>query len=66
MPAIYPGVSFIGESQWDAKNRELNSGLSKFSLLIVNQKAQIASQRSQNGTQARFSHLTSKPFPGGF
>ena len=66
MAAIYPGVSFIGKSQWDAKNQELNSGLSKFSVLIVNQKAQIASQRSQNGTQARFSHLTSKQFPGGF
>ncbi|HEX3458415.1 MAG TPA: hypothetical protein VHR97_10715 [Candidatus Baltobacteraceae bacterium] len=66
MTATYPGVSFIGKSQWNAKNQELNSGLSKFSVFVVGQKAQIASQRSQNGTQARFAHLTSKRFPGGF
>jgi hypothetical protein len=66
MTAIYPGVSFIGKSQWNAKNQEVNSGLSNLSALIVGQKAQIASQRSQNGTQARFAHLTSKRFPGGY
>jgi hypothetical protein len=66
MAAIYPAVSFVDKSQWNAKNQELNSGLGKLSVSLINQKAQIASQRSQNGTQARFSHLTSKPFPGGF
>jgi len=64
--SIYPGVSFVAKSQWSAKNQELNSGLGKLTVSLVNQKAQIAEQRSQNGTEARFSHLTSKPFPGGF
>jgi hypothetical protein len=66
MTALYPGIAFIPKSQWAQKNAELSSGLGKLTASLTDQKSRIAQQRAQNGTQARFAHLTSKPFPGGF
>lgn len=63
---IYPGVAFIDSSQWPSVNAELNAGLGKLAAQLDGQKEQIARQRSQNGTQARYGNLTSKPFPGGY
>lgn len=61
----YPGVAFVPKSQWQRVNAQLNSGLGQLAVQLKNQKSQIQQQRAQNGTQARFSHVTSKPFPGG-
>ncbi|HEY6327375.1 MAG TPA: hypothetical protein VIW73_12795 [Candidatus Cybelea sp.] len=61
----YPGVAFVPKRQWQNVNARLNSGLGKMAGQLPNQKSQIAQQRLQNGTQSRYSHLTSKPFPGG-
>ncbi|HXO16871.1 MAG TPA: hypothetical protein VN909_01745, partial [Candidatus Dormibacteraeota bacterium] len=65
LQAIYPGVTFVGKAQWPGENAELNAGLGKLGASLVSQKAAIAQQRRQNGTEARFALLTSKPFPGG-
>ena len=62
---IYPGVAFKDKSSWQRTNEDLNSGLGTLAVQSTNRKAEIAQQRAQNGTQARFSHLTSKQFPGG-
>jgi hypothetical protein len=63
MPAIYPGVAFIPKAQWQRANAQLNAGLGRLASSLLAQKAEIARQRAQNGTTARFSHLTSTPFP---
>lgn len=65
LAAIFPRISFVAKGQWQRQNAQLNSGLSAFATSIVNQKDQIAQQRVASGAQARFAHLTSKPFPGG-
>jgi hypothetical protein len=62
---IYPGIAFKDKSSWQPTNEDLNSGLGTLVVQSTNRKAEIAQQRAQNGTQARFSHLTSKQFPGG-
>jgi hypothetical protein len=59
----YPGVAFLPQQQWQGINAQLSSGLGKLAGQLANQKSEIAQQRRQNGTQARYSHLTSKPFP---
>lgn len=61
--SAYPGVVFLPKQQWQRINAELNSGLGKLAGQLPNQKNAIAQQRAQNGTQARYSHLTSKPLP---
>lgn len=63
---IYPGITFIGSSQWPHVNAGLNAGLGQMAAQIDEQKAQIERQRNENGTQARYGHLTSKPFPNGY
>lgn len=63
--AIYPGVAFTNPSTWKAQNLQLNQGLDNLTAMLASQKEQIKAQREQNGTQAQFSHLTSKPLPGG-
>ena len=63
LPAIYPGVAFIPKSRWQSANAQLSTGLGQLASSLVPQKAEIARQRAQNGTAARFSHLTNKPFP---
>ena len=66
LQTIYPGVVFQPRSQWQAQNAELNAGLGKLAASFSDQKTQIQQQRAQNGTEARFSHLANKQFPGGF
>jgi hypothetical protein len=63
--AIYPGVAFVGTSQWSGKNAELNAGLGTLAESLPREKDQIERQRSANGTAARYAHVTSEPFPGG-
>ena len=63
--SAYPGVAFVPKQQWQRINAQLNSGLGQLAGQLPSQKGAIAQQRARNGTQARYSHLTSKPFPGG-
>lgn len=63
--SAYPGVNFVPKQQWQHINAGLNSGLGQLAGQLPRQKSAIAQQREQNGTQARYSHLTSKSFPGG-
>lgn len=66
MQHIYPGIAFVSDSRWSSVNAELNAGLGKLAAQLNDERAQIDQQRRQNGTQARFEHLTSNPFPGGY
>lgn len=66
LQTMYPGVAFEHKSQWQTQNADLNAGLGKLAASLTDQKSLIKQQRAQNGTEARFSHLTSKQFPGGF
>jgi hypothetical protein len=65
MQSVYPGVAFAGEAQWPAINAQLNGGLGKLAESLVRQRSSIEQERQQNGTAARFSHVTDKPLPGG-
>jgi hypothetical protein len=62
--ALYPGVTFIPKSQWASQNASLNSGMDKLADVLTTQKDAIAQQRAQNGADAKFGRLTSKPLPG--
>lgn len=62
---IYPGVAFTSKAQWNPINANLNSGLGALVAQLQSQKGEIAQERAQNGTQARFAQLTNKQFPGG-
>lgn len=66
MQAIYHGVTFIPRAQWADHNAKVASGLGDLAQQIESQKGQIQQQRAKNGTQARFEHVTSRQFPGGF
>jgi hypothetical protein len=66
MRHIYPGVAFVNDSRWPSVNAELNAGLGKLAAQLNDERTQIEQERRQNGTQARFEHLTSTPFPGGY
>jgi hypothetical protein len=61
--AIYPGVVFTDAATWKSKNLQLNQGLDGLTAMLASQKDQIKQQRTQNGTEAQFSRLTSKPLP---
>lgn len=65
LESIYPGVAFTNKLGWQRINADLNSDLGKLAVQLTNQKSEIKQQRAQNGTEARFSHVTSKRFPGG-
>ncbi|MGB6412474.1 MAG: hypothetical protein WBF19_03950, partial [Candidatus Cybelea sp.] len=65
MGAMYPGVAFVHKAQWPQKNAAVEAGLAKLADYLSTQKSQIAQERGQNGTQARFAKLSSKRFPGG-
>ncbi|MFZ1018114.1 MAG: hypothetical protein WAN39_09605 [Candidatus Cybelea sp.] len=65
MGAMYPGVAFVHKAQWPQKNAAVEAGLAKLADYLSTQKSQIAQERVQNGTQARFAKLSSKRFPGG-
>jgi hypothetical protein len=62
---IYPGITFKQRSEWDAGNNGLNEGLSKFLTMLKDQKATFKKTRIENGTEAKFSKLTSKELPAG-
>ncbi len=62
---IYPKVTFKPRSEWDAGNSGLNEGLTKFLAMLKEQKAALKKQRTDNGTEAKFSKLTSKDLPAG-
>jgi hypothetical protein len=64
--AMYPGVTFLPASQWPAKNAAIDGGLGDLADQVVSRKSEIARERAQNGTGARFAHLNSTPFPGGY
>jgi hypothetical protein len=63
LPAFYPDVAFIPKSRWQSANAQLNAGLGQLAASLFERKGAIARERAQNGTAARFSHLTSNPFP---
>jgi hypothetical protein len=60
--AIYPNAVFIDKSQWPAQNTELADGMDGL-VQAAQQKASIEQERVANGTEARFSKLTSKELP---
>ena len=62
---VYPKVTFKPRSEWDAGNSGLNEGLTKFLAMLKEQKAALKKQRTENGTEAKFSKLTSKDLPAG-
>jgi hypothetical protein len=64
--AIYSGVAFIGNAQWQHRNAEINAGLGTLAASLDKQGPEIARERVENGTQTRFAQLTSTPFPGGY
>lgn len=66
MRHIYAGVAFVNDSRWPSANAELNAGLGKLAAHLNDERTQIEQERRQNGTQARFEHLTSILFPGGY
>jgi hypothetical protein len=66
LQTTYPGVSFIHRAKWQQQNAGIEAGLAELANSLNAQRASIAQQRAQNGTAARFGHLTSKRFPGGF
>jgi hypothetical protein len=61
LPTIYPGVTFAPKATWRAQNAQLNAGLSQLLSMLATQKDQLKQQRVQSGTEAQFSHLSSKP-----
>jgi len=60
MERIYPVVSFKQKSDWASGNNGLNEGLTKFLAMLKDQKASLKKQRIENGTEQKFSKLTSK------
>jgi hypothetical protein len=61
---LYPGVTFKGQLEWNTANEGLNEGLTKFLRMLKDQKASLKKTRTDNGTEAKFSKLTNKEFPG--
>jgi len=61
---IYPGVAFKPRSQWPGDNAGLNDGLTKLLMMLKDQEASLKKTRAGNGTEAKFSKLTSKDLPG--
>ncbi|HLY01487.1 MAG TPA: hypothetical protein VKR56_03220 [Candidatus Cybelea sp.] len=58
--AIYPDVAFVSPGRWPPANRRLADGMDSLVTYLEQQKNVIARQRAANGTDAKFSHLTSK------
>jgi hypothetical protein len=61
---LYPRVTFKRQSEWAAGNESLNEGLSKFLRVLKRQKPSLKKTRVENGTEAKFSNLSNKEFPG--
>src|ERR1051325_1633533 len=62
---IYPPVTFKPKSEWDAGNKALNEGMHQLLTMLKDQKASIKKRRIENGTEAKFSKLSSKELPKG-
>jgi len=62
---IYPRVTFKPKSDWNARNKGLNEGMTKLLVTLKNEKASIKKQRIDNGMEANFSKLPSKDLPKG-
>ncbi len=60
---LYPRVTFKPRSEWDAGNSGLNEGLTKFVETLRDQAATLKKTRIENGTEAKFSKLSSKDLP---
>ena len=60
---LYPGVAFRQRSEWNAGNSGLNEGLTKFLAVLKDQKATLKKTRTENGTEAKFSRLTTRDLP---
>jgi hypothetical protein len=60
---IYPGVVFKPRSEWQADNASLNDGMTKLLEVLKDQKDSLKKTRAENGTEAKFSKLTSKDLP---
>jgi hypothetical protein len=60
---LYPNISFKPRSEWDAVNKGLNEGLTKFIDTVKNEAATLKKTRIENGTEAKFSKLSSKDLP---
>jgi hypothetical protein len=60
---LYPKVTFRPRAEWEKTNAEINDGLTKFLETLKDQKATIKKTRADNGTEAKFSKLTSKDLP---
>jgi hypothetical protein len=63
LAAIYPNVTFIDKSQWEGANATLAGGMDELVTDLTQQKDSIKNERVQNGTEARYSQLTSKDLP---
>jgi hypothetical protein len=63
MQKLYPQINFKPHSEWDAGNIGLNEGLTKFLAMLKQDKASMKQTRIANGTEAKFSKLTSKELP---
>lgn len=61
---LYPGVTFKRQSEWTVGNESLNEGLTKFLSVLKEQKTSLKETRVKNGTEAKFSKLPNKEFPG--
>ena len=61
---LYPGVTFKRRSDWNVGNESLNEGQTKFLRMLKDQKTTLKKTRIENGTEAKFSKLTNKEFPG--
>jgi hypothetical protein len=60
---LYPNVIFKPRAEWEAGNQDLNEGLTKYLGMLKDQKASLKKTRSENGTEAKFSKLSSKDLP---
>ena len=60
---LYPQVTFKPRTEWEAGNTGLNDGLTKFLTMLRQDKASLKQTRTANGTEAKFSKLTSKELP---
>lgn len=60
LQAIYPDAAFIVRSRWTAANSRLAGGMDSLVAYLKQHENEIKRQRAANGTEAKFSHLTSK------
>jgi hypothetical protein len=61
--AVYPHVAFIERNRWQAANAALGDGMDLLVAYLAQHRSEINRQRIGRGTDAKFSHLTSKQLP---